>query len=319
MTSFRSRPAFAVALAFALRGCLAAAVLPVVLIPAVGDAWARPGAGKVSTRTSSHLAEARAAAQDSALDATIARRKAAYQKFGDPRLLFELGELHLRSGRTVEAQRFYNAYLQHQPPGRSRRATEERLRAIGPAMAWAAAPTTTPPLSDSAPLPLVPPTASTEQPLAPSAPGPAQAPMLPPSSSLPAQSPLPPQPATLTPPSLFVAAPAPAPPGPLEPAVDRDARLPVPGWVPVFGAALTGGLLAGAIVGGHIANDRYDELRQSCGRTDAGCSPERIEGLRSLARVANVLWMAAAVAGAGTATVVFVDAHAAGMSKTWSF
>jgi hypothetical protein len=95
--------------------------------------------------------------------------------------------------------------------------------------------------------------------------------------------------------------------------------LPVPSWVPVFGAVVTGGLLAGAIVSGRVADQKYDELRQSCAMTDGGCAPERIANLRALARVANALWIASAVTGAGTGIAVFLDARAAGMSRTWSF
>jgi hypothetical protein len=307
----RPRPALSLPRALVLPCSIAIAA---ALLMGPNDAWARSSRVRARAEHSSALDSARRAAKAGHLDTAIAEYKSAYQKFGEPRLLFELGELHLRSGRLPEARRFYDVYLQHDPPAKGRVATEERVREIelarvdlDPAAASAAPPpaagavafTTTPPPVDFA--------APTPQPAAPA-----------PTATFPAAPP-PPRP---TPPlvaSTALLSPAPSTTLVAGPQTAGGASMPIPPWVPVFGAAVTGGLLAGALVGGHLANQRNHELQQACGMTDAGCPPERVSGLRSLARMATTLWIATAVAGTGTGIAILLDARAVGLSNVWSF
>lgn len=254
-------------------------------------------------------AEARRAADEGRLGAAIVGYKDAYQSTGDARFLFELGELHLKLGRPSEAQRYYSACLKHDLPAPTRAVAEERLRGLeltlavlpGPATAGAG------PTVSVAPPPLNPetrpqPSPSTAEPIPPvgleaaSAPGPAA------------------RAAAAV--DLGGIAVAPAVPPPPPPAA---AEAPIPGWIPLIGMGLTASLLAGAIASGHLANEEHQRLQRDCGMSANGCAPGQVAELRSLARIANALWVATAVVGAGTAVTVYVDARTVGLSKAWSF
>ena len=177
--------------------------------------------------------------------------------------------------------------------------TRARSAAPPPAAATVAFTTPTPPPVDFA--------APTLQPAAPA-----------PTATFPAAPP-PPRPPPPVVASTALLSPAPSTTLVAGPQTAGGASMPIPPWVPVFGAALTGGLLTGALVGGHLANQRNHELQQACGMTDAGCPPERVSGLRSLARMATTLWIATAVAGTGTGIAIVLDARAVGLSNVWSF
>lgn len=106
---------------------------------------------------------------------------------------------------------------------------------------------------------------------------------------------------------------------PAGPPPGRHDGPPIPGWIPALGIGLTTSLLAGAMASGVLARGQWQELDRTCGMTDGGCTPAQIADARSWARIANVLWLATAVVGSGTALAVYVDARSVGFSRTWSF
>jgi hypothetical protein len=78
-------------------------------------------------------------------------------------------------------------------------------------------------------------------------------------------------------------------------------------------------LSVGAVVTGLQANHRYDQLMSTCGRTPEGCSAADIDGVKSSALIANLLWAAAGVGAIATGVVVVVNAREVGFARAWSF
>ena len=291
----------------------------------VRQAWADPPKAPAPSDPPAAVRARQAAAAGRDAEA-IAGLKSAYEQTGQASLLFELGELHHKLGRDVEAERFYKVYLARDPRGPSREAAERRLRQIDltgdpsrstsvaspnpPASSVPAAPATR--KAAAHPIDELPP---------PAAPAPASAPSVHAPSEEHGPAPV------LAPPSAPTAAeggstdgtPAGVALRDLGAAPDHGAELPIPRAVPWTGAVLTVGLLAGAIVVGTGASHRYDELRAGCGATAAGCSPIDVDGLKSKALVANLLWAATAVAGVATGITVYIDAREGGISRLWTF
>jgi tetratricopeptide (TPR) repeat protein len=112
-------------------------------------------------------------------------------------------------------------------------------------------------------------------------------------------------------PAVTIAASSPTPP--------PAAQTPLPRWLPLAGLATTLGVMAGAIVYGVSASNRYDELAASCGNTPMGCATGQIDEVRSRDRTATILWIVAGAIGAGTGVTAYVNARAAGISALWSF
>jgi len=302
------------------------------------------------------IARARRALQAGHGDEATSILETAYQASGDPALLFELGELHEKAGRTVEAKRVFEAYLKRAPNGPARPVVERRLRelelgkhespragAAPPSVGSSTAPAAAPIPAPAVPVSPAPPPASksTEASPVPGPPLPAaiSAPHEPASAS--ARPELAPPPAAAEPERV---APAPLPPrvsAPSAPVLSAPTPaettavttlaaqpsetvaghedLPLPRWIPWSGAVVTAGLLTGAIVTGLSAGHRYDDLKSSCGSTVAGCGNAEIDDVRSKARTANILWGAAALVGVATGVAIYVDARAGGVSKLWSF
>jgi hypothetical protein len=94
-------------------------------------------------------------------------------------------------------------------------------------------------------------------------------------------------------------------PVPVPPASFAQARpaapTPTRRWAPWAVAGATAALAAGAVVAGLAADARHDRLAATCAKTEAGCSAAEVEGLRTRATAANVLWglTAAGVVGTG--------------------
>lgn len=96
---------------------------------------------------------------------------------------------------------------------------------------------------------------------------------------------------------------APAPP--VKSIVRRNAPWVAAGaTVVLVGAAVTSGLLADA---------RFRELRDSCGRTASGCSRADVDALKSRAIVTNVLWGLAVGTAITTGVLFYVDRDGLGI------
>jgi hypothetical protein len=89
--------------------------------------------------------------------------------------------------------------------------------------------------------------------------------------------------------------------------------------VPWSLAATTVVLAGAAAWAGWAANDRFDELHQSCGQTSAGCDAESTSDLKDRARRANILWALTGVAAVGAGITVYVNTSAAGVSGLWRY
>jgi hypothetical protein len=94
----------------------------------------------------------------------------------------------------------------------------------------------------------------------------------------------------------------------------RPARWPV--WV---GGALTAAAAGGAVALGVTTNRRFDQLRDSCGRTSAGCADGDISDIRTRSRIVNVLWAVAGVSALVTGIAVYATSREAGVAVAMKF
>jgi hypothetical protein len=206
--------------------------------------------------------------------------KRAYEISGDINLLFRLGEMTAELGQDLIAYRFYRAYLGRDPRGKHREAADRAARTLEAKLA-------------------APPEPVRAAPAVPS-----------------------PAPAAAT--VAVPAAPAPSPPPTaVAPAVDLHAQAapgpPLPRWLPWISLGATLALGAGAVLTGLEASQRYDELRASCGQTAEGCTQAEIDGVRSRALTANLLWAAAGVGAIASGVSFYVNTREAGLSGVWSY
>jgi hypothetical protein len=222
----------------------------------------------------------------------IERFEHAYQMSGDPALLFNLAQAHRQAGHAADAIHFYRSYLREIPNGPSREIAEKQLKELERRGAQAAPPQPAPP----APVPAAP------------APAPAAAP-----ASTPPHAPAAAAPAVTPPP--VTTAPALASPAPPAPAPSR----PLPRLLPWVGAVAAVALAGGAVYEGLASNHRYDELRNSCGQTTAGCTAEQKDDIRSRDRLTTILWVAAGVAAAGTGVMFYASSRETGVSVAARF
>ncbi len=243
----------------------------------------------------------------------------AYLESGDPNILFELGECQRSAGRDADAIRSFQNYLRRAPRGPHHRSAEQQLKELQILASR--------PPSSAAAAPVMPPPAVA--PVAPAAPVNAVAPPPvvppPPPAAPPAQREMPAPPAAV--PTVPMAAVA-ATPGAISspPAVDLTATAPAPvatpplqRWVPWSLAAATVALAGVAVWSGLSANERFNELQQSCGKTPQGCDDAATGDLKDRARRANVLWALTAVAAVGTGVTIYVNTSAAGVSGLWRY
>jgi hypothetical protein len=88
-----------------------------------------------------------------------------------------------------------------------------------------------------------------------------------------------------------------------------------------FWAAATATTLftVGAVVAGLSANSKFSGLENSCGKTIAGCTDGQIDGVKSRATVANVLWVLAGASAVATGVTFFVGSREAGASIALRF
>ena len=241
-------------------------------------------AGASSPEGAAAIEQARQAEAAGRVEDAVNQLDRAYELDGDPELLFHLGELTSRLGQDVRALRLYRAYLTRDPAGKNHAVAELRVAAM----------------EGSTYRP------STQRP-------PVAAP--PPVTARAGHG-------DLAAAAVVTSAPAPAP----EPSgrVDRGrprrpSSPPIPRWVPWAGAAATVGLAIAATVSGMSASTHYDDLRNSCGATAAGCSQGQIDDVRSSARRTTILWVGAGVLAAATGAAFYVNTREAGLVGVWRF
>jgi len=99
----------------------------------------------------------------------------------------------------------------------------------------------------------------------------------------------------------------------------ESSRSSLSGWVPwaVGGAALA--LATATVISGLSASSRFDELKNSCGLTVVGCTPQDIDDVKSRARRTNVLLALTGVAALGTGVAVYFTMDSAGATGQWRF
>ncbi|HVY38468.1 MAG TPA: tetratricopeptide repeat protein [Polyangia bacterium] len=246
-----------------------------------------------STPPSALVQQARTARAQGRLGEAIDAYSRAYLEAGDANLLFELGECQRAAGQPAAAVRSFQNYLRRAPRGSHHRSAEKQVDELQTAASPASSPaggaasvTSPPPALQAAPLSA----------------GAVRPPVTPPPAAWPAQP--------SSPPTIDLTAAA-APRAPASP--------PLPRWVPWSLAAATVVLASAATWAGLSANDRFDELHQSCAQTFGGCDPAATSDLKDRARRANILWALTGVAAMGTGITVYVNTSAAGLSGLWRY
>jgi tetratricopeptide (TPR) repeat protein len=214
--------------------------------------------------------------------------KAAHVAKPDPAFLYNIAQCHRQLGEAEQAITLYKRFLAASPNAPNRAEVERRVVELEDELAarknTASSPVAPSPAQPSTPLP------------ASGAAG---------SDQLPAAAPS--APAEQATPPMVSAARMPEPAG---------SSLRYLRWV---GAGLTVALVGGAIVSGLSASSRFDDLKRTCGATDAGCSSGDIDGLKSQALLTNVLWGAAGVAAVGTGIAFYLAPSERAVHVAWSF
>jgi hypothetical protein len=226
--------------------------------------------------------------------------KAAHVAKPDPAFLYNIAQCHRQLGDSEQAVTLYKRYLVASPNAANRAEVERRVAEIESDLATrrskGAAATQIPPAPEQAPM----------SPGTPSAPA----------NSPPAYSP----PATPTPPTSMIGSPAVV----AQPVAIATVAQPQPAgssfrylrWV---GIGVTAALAGGAIVAGLSASSKFDDLKKTCGATDAGCADSAVNGVKSRALLTNVLWGAAGVAAVGTGVAFYLTPHESAVQMAWRF
>jgi len=235
----------------------------------------------------------------------------------DPAFLYNIGQCHRQLGDLEQAATLYRRFLTAAPNTPNRAEVEKRVaemeselaerrrkgaaeqpalpapaqsEAIAPALG---APAPTPPVANP------PAVTSPVSPQAQDAPPPAAAP--------PAAQAATAMPGTVVQPGALTTVPE------SKPAVSS---LRLVRWV---GVGLTLALVGGAIISGISASSKYDNLKNSCGNTDAGCADGDIDRVKSRVLLTNLLWGAAGVAAAGTGVAFYLTPHQSAVQVAWRF
>jgi len=94
---------------------------------------------------------------------------------------------------------------------------------------------------------------------------------------------------------------------------------PLPRWLPWAGAGTTVALAIAAIETGLSSNNRYDELKSTCGRTPSGCTADQIDSVRSREDITTALWVLSAFTATATGVSVYVNTRESGIAALWTF
>lgn len=86
-----------------------------------------------------------------------------------------------------------------------------------------------------------------------------------------------------------------------------------------LGVGVTAALVGGAIATGVSASSRYDDLKNTCGKTPAGCTDGQTNTVKSRALVTNILWALAGTAAVGTGVMFILTPHESVAQVAWRF
>jgi hypothetical protein len=102
-----------------------------------------------------------------------------------------------------------------------------------------------------------------------------------------------------------------------EPAPSKTGGL--PSWLPLVGLGTTVVLAGGAAAVGLSTRSRFNDLRDSCGRTSAGCPDSQIDSVKQRARITNVLLVLAGLSAAATGVAFYAGPRESGVSVARRF
>lgn len=81
----------------------------------------------------------------------------------------------------------------------------------------------------------------------------------------------------------------------------------LPPWALKVGAITTGVFAVAAITTSLAADNRYSDLKNSCGKTPYGCAESEIDGMRSRGNWATVLWILTGLSATATGVVFAIE------------
>jgi tetratricopeptide (TPR) repeat protein len=90
-------------------------------------------------------------------------------------------------------------------------------------------------------------------------------------------------------------------------------------WPLWLGAAVTVGLAGAATAMTLTTNSRYNDLRETCGRTSQGCSESQISDIRNRGRAINVLWGLTGVSALVTGIGIYASSDGGSASVALRF
>jgi len=237
----------------------------------------------------------------------LAEYKAAHVSKPDPAFLYNIGQCHRQLGDLEQAVVLYKRYLTASPGAANRADVEKRIAELETELAARRRKGQSEPPPQ--PAPVERPAADIFEPAPTPSPPPSAAPSPPmPSAPLPVPA-APPAPA----PAPAVAAGLTTPPPEAQPAGSSLRYL---RWL---GVGATVALAAGAVLTGVSAQSEYDDLKKTCGNTDAGCPNGEIDKVKSRALVTNILWAATGVAALGTGLMFYATPSQGAVQVAWRF
>jgi tetratricopeptide (TPR) repeat protein len=260
---------------------------PVVALAAIilcwtGEAGAQAPAAANAAAARAHYQKGLRQYEVGNYEEALAEFRAAHLAKADPAFIYNAAQCLRRLGRSSESLLLYRRFLSLSPDSPNRSEVEKRIRELEAQEASAERP---------APPPHV--AARTEE----------------------LRETPPPQPALASPPPI----PAPQEPaarladgGPAHPAERRR-------WLPWTGVAVTVALAGGAAAYGLAARGRYNELKNGCGQTAAGCADADLRDISNRQLVTNVLIGLAAASAVATGIIFFVDGERGGVSVAHAF
>ena len=84
----------------------------------------------------------------------------------------------------------------------------------------------------------------------------------------------------------------------------------IPEWAPTAGLIVTGTFAVAAVATSIAASNKFNDLKDSCGKTAEGCATTDIDSLSGRARWANAFWILTGISAAATGTVFAIDYNA---------